>query len=161
MHSAFNVGHTISNFCVGGFLASGWVSAKTMLSWGVVTWSLFTLLTPIAAAMRWLPPLVLVRALMGLGEGVAFPTVQAIIKGWVPTDKRSRSLSLVFSGHQIGSILSLLVSPFIIGTTGSASLFYIYGALGFAWLWFWCVGEIKRAGDIVALCGHALRLSKT
>ena len=39
-----------------------------------------------------------VMALMGLGEGVAFPTIQAIIKGWVPADKRSRSLSLVFSG---------------------------------------------------------------
>ena len=97
--SAFNFGHTLSNFFVGGYLASGAVSPKTMLNWGAITWSLFTLLTPVAAAMRWLPPLVLVRALMGLGEGVAFPTIQAIIKNWVPPERRSRSLSLVFSGE--------------------------------------------------------------
>ena len=41
------------------------------------------------------------------------------------------------SGHQIGSILSLLISPFIIGSFSTASLFYIYGALGFAWLSLW------------------------
>lgn len=45
-----------------------------------------------AAATRWMPLLLFVRAVMGLGEGVAFPTMQAIIKGWVPADKRSRSL---------------------------------------------------------------------
>ncbi|GAX78186.1 hypothetical protein CEUSTIGMA_g5628.t1 [Chlamydomonas eustigma] len=135
--SAFNVGHMISNFMVGGYLASGWISSKTMLSWGVITWSLFTLLTPVAAGLRWLPLLILVRALMGLGEGVAFPTIQAIIKAWVPSHKRSRSLSLVFSGHQIGSIVSLLVSPSIIAATGTTALFYLYGALGFLWLSFW------------------------
>ena len=72
-----------------------------------------------------------------LGEGVAFPTMQAIIKGWVPPDKRSRSLSLIYSGHQIGSILSLLVSPFIIQGAGISALFYAYGALGFIWLSVW------------------------
>jgi len=35
---------------------------------------------------------------MGLGEGVAFPTIQAIIKAWAPQERRSRSLSLVYSG---------------------------------------------------------------
>ena len=98
MHSAFNAGHTISNFFVGGYIASGAVSPKAMLNWGVVVWSLFTLLTPLAAALKWLAPLLLVRALMGLGEGVAFPTIQAIIKAWAPQDRRSRALSLVFSG---------------------------------------------------------------
>jgi len=74
---------------------------------------------------------------MGLGEGVAFPTMQAIMKGWVPVDKRSRSLSLIYSGHQIGSILSLLMSPFIISTLDVSTLFYFYGALGFLWLSVW------------------------
>jgi MFS family permease len=49
---------------------------QDVLSLGVVVWSLFTLLTPWAAATRQLPVLLLVRALMGLGEGVAFPTMQ-------------------------------------------------------------------------------------
>lgn len=41
------------------------------------------------------------------------------------------------AGHQIGSILSLLASPIIIAATGTTSLFYFYGALGFVWLAIW------------------------
>ncbi len=39
---------------------------------------------------------------------------QVIIKGWVPQDKRNRSLSMIYSGHQIGSILALLISPLLL-----------------------------------------------
>ena len=72
--SAFNVGHMVTNL-YGGFLAAT-MSPKTVLTWGVAVWSLFTLLTPLAADLRWLPGLLLVRGVMGLGEGVAFPTMQ-------------------------------------------------------------------------------------
>ncbi len=50
------------------------ISPKLVLSAGVVVWSLFTVLTPPAA--RYLPLLYLVRIMMGLGEGVAYPTLQ-------------------------------------------------------------------------------------
>jgi hypothetical protein len=43
-------------------------------------WSLFTLLTPWAAAIEYLPLLLGVRALMGLGEGVAFPIIQVSVQ---------------------------------------------------------------------------------
>lgn len=98
LRSAFNWGHTITNL-YGGYLAAT-MSPKKVLAAGVVVWSLFTALTPPAAATRWLPLLLFVRAVMGLGEGVAFPTMQAIMKGWVPQDKRSRSLSLIYSGER-------------------------------------------------------------
>ncbi|KAG2445616.1 hypothetical protein HXX76_000226 [Chlamydomonas incerta] len=132
--SAFNLGHTITNF-YGGYLASAY-SPKLVLSLGVVVWSAFTLLTPPAAALG-LWPLFVVRACMGLGEGVAYPTMQAIIKGWVPRERRSRSLSLMYSGHQIGSILSLLWSPLIIASSGVDLMFYLYGLSGFVWIAFW------------------------
>ncbi|KAL6765531.1 major facilitator superfamily domain-containing protein [Haematococcus lacustris] len=133
--SSFNWGHMITNV-VGGYAAAV-TSPKHVLSVGVVVWSIFTVLTPGAAATRNLPLLLLVRAAMGLGEGVAFPTMQAIIKGWVPADKRSRALSLLFSGHQIGSICSLLISPPLIQHGGLPLLFCVYGSLGFLWLAFW------------------------
>lgn len=63
--------------------------------------------------------------------------MQALVKGWVPPDRRTRSLSLIYSGHQIGSILSLLASPLIIASTGVNAMFYLYGALGFVWLSAW------------------------
>lgn len=54
----------------GGYLAAT-LPAKHVLSFGVVTWSLFTLLTPPAAATRALPVLLAARLVMGLGEGVS------------------------------------------------------------------------------------------
>jgi ACS family sodium-dependent inorganic phosphate cotransporter len=126
----------ISNLLCGSLLTAGF-SAKDVLNGGVVIWSLFTLLTPLAAAAEWLPILMLTRALMGLGEGVAFPCFQNLMKSWIPAENRSRSLSLIYSGHQIGSVLSALLSPLIIKSTGVASLFYVYGLLGFVWLMVW------------------------
>lgn len=64
---AFNIGHTVTNF-YGGYLAAT-LSPKLVLSVGVVVWSAFTVLTPITTA--WLPALLVVRACMGLGEGVS------------------------------------------------------------------------------------------
>ncbi|GIL70600.1 hypothetical protein Vretimale_3718 [Volvox reticuliferus] len=138
--SAFNLGHTLTNF-YGGVLAATY-SPKLVLSIGVIVWSAFTLLTPPAAVMG-LVPLFVVRACMGLGEGVAYPTMQAIIKGWVPLERRSRSLSLMYSGHQVGSIVSLLWSPIIIASAGVDVMFYVYGAMGFIWLAIWepCISQ--------------------
>lgn len=69
-----------------------------MLGFGVLIWSGFTVLTPLAAATGQLWILLLVRAVMGVGEGVAFPCVQVLVKTWVPADRRARSLSLIYSG---------------------------------------------------------------
>lgn len=63
--------------------------------------------------------------------------MQAVVKGWVPADKRSRALTLIYSGHQLGSILSLLVSPLLITGLGWPWVFYAYGLLGFVWLAGW------------------------
>jgi ACS family sodium-dependent inorganic phosphate cotransporter len=72
--SAFNWGHTVTNV-LGGWAAAV-ASPKLVLSCGVVVWSAFTILTPGAAATRSLPLLMVVRCCMGLGEGVAFPSMQ-------------------------------------------------------------------------------------
>ncbi len=51
---------------------------KGVLAAGVTVWSLFTLTTPFAAAAG-LPILIVNRVAMGLGEGVAFPAVHALV----------------------------------------------------------------------------------
>ena len=59
-----------------------------------------------------MPVLLTNRALMGAGEGVTFPSVQNLVKGWVPPDARTRALSFVYSGVAIGSWCSfVVVSP--------------------------------------------------
>jgi MFS transporter, ACS family, solute carrier family 17 (sodium-dependent inorganic phosphate cotransporter), other len=82
---------------IGGYLSTT-LGGKGVLGNGVVVWSMFTMLTPPAAATGSLPTLLATRLAMGCGEGVTFPCVQNLIKGWSPSDTRSRCLSLVYSG---------------------------------------------------------------
>lgn len=132
--SAFFAGYMITNLC-GGFLATRY-SAKTVLASGVVLWSLFTIATPQAASTN-LGQLMLARAMMGVGEGVTYPSIQNLVRKWVPDSKRSRALAFIYSGHQLGTIGSYLLCPLLISQLGWESVFWIFGSLGFVWLMGW------------------------
>lgn len=134
VNSAFYVGYTITNL-LGGYLATK-LGAKRVLGSGVVFWSVFTMLTPLASGIT-LPLLYATRAAVGMGEGVTFPSVQNMVKGWVPADKRSRALTLIYAGGQLGTILALLTAPAIIHSLGWQAVFVLYGALGLFWMLAW------------------------
>ncbi len=72
-----------------GGLAARRYGGRVVLLTGVGLWSLFTLLTPVAAASG-MAPLILCRVLMGLGEGVTMPSVHALIGEWLPPEVRYR-----------------------------------------------------------------------
>ncbi|KAF8071161.1 PHT4 [Scenedesmus sp. PABB004] len=134
INSAFYIGYTLTNL-VGGYLASS-LSAKGVLGAGVVVWSAFTISTP-AAAGAGLPLLLANRAMMGAGEGVTFPCVQNIVKFWCPPDVRTRALTLIYSGGQLGTIVALVTAPLIINAFGWPAVFEIFGSLGLVWIVFW------------------------
>lgn len=142
INSAFYAGYTITNL-VGGYLAAT-MGSKRVLGAGVVVWSSFTMLTPVAAATQYLPLLMGTRFMMGCGEGTAYPCVQSVVKGWVPPDSRSRALTLVYSGGQLGTILALLTAPIIIEHLGWPAVFVVYGSLGLVWMALWqpLVGDV-------------------
>ena len=54
---------------------------KKVLGFGVVWWSVATALTPLAAGLG-LAPLLLARACMGVGEGVAMPAMNNLLSRW-------------------------------------------------------------------------------
>ena len=54
---------------------------KKVLGFGVVWWSAATVLTPLAAGLG-LAPLLLARACMGVGEGVAMPAMNNLLSRW-------------------------------------------------------------------------------
>lgn len=107
-----------------------------MLGLGVVWWSAATALTP-AAAQAGLLPLLAARALMGLGEGIAMPAMNAMLSKWVPLKERSRSLAFVYSGMFMGSIAGLSLSPLLIAAHGWPCVFVIFGSLGLLWGGLW------------------------
>lgn len=134
IQSSFFWGYLLTQIA-GGIWADK-VGGKTVLGFGVIWWSMATALTPVAAKLG-LPFLLVVRAFMGIGEGVAMPAMNNILSKWVPVSERSRSLALVYSGMYLGSVTGLAFSPFLIHKFGWPSVFYSFGSLGTVWFATW------------------------
>ncbi|KAL5201545.1 hypothetical protein ABZP36_035899 [Zizania latifolia] len=134
IQSSFFWGYLLTQI-LGGIWADRF-GGKTVLGFGVVWWSIATILTPIAAKIG-LPCLLVMRAFMGIGEGVAMPAMNNILSKWVPVSERSRSLSLVYSGMYLGSVTGLAFSPLLISKFGWPSVFYAFGSLGSIWIALW------------------------
>ena len=132
--SSFFYGY-LATQVLGGWLADRY-GGKIVLGLGVLWWSIFTLLTPPAAAVS-LTVLFIARVGMGLGEGVAFPAVHNLYARWVPVHERARSVALTTSGIPLGTVGALLLTPAIVLTWGWQAVFYCFGMLGFLWFVGW------------------------
>ncbi|GBM03560.1 Sialin [Araneus ventricosus] len=131
---SFFYGYVITQI-PGGVFAEKY-GAKWLFGIGVFITSVFTLLTPYAAFWGvW--PLVIVRAIEGLGEGVTFPAMNALIGRWAPKNERSSMSAIVYNGSSVGNVLSFALSGIISDTLGWPSVFYIFGILGIVWTFFW------------------------
>ncbi|GMP43505.1 hypothetical protein CsSME_00012839 [Camellia sinensis var. sinensis] len=134
IQSSFFWGYLLTQI-VGGIWADK-IGGKLVLGFGVIWWSVATVLTPIAARVG-LPFLLVMRAFMGIGEGVAMPAMNNILSKWIPVSERSRSLAFVYSGMYLGSVTGLAFSPILIHKFGWASVFYSFGSLGSIWFALW------------------------
>jgi MFS family permease len=119
----------------GGLLAMKF-GGKRLLLFAVLATSLLTLLTPLAA--RWgKRPVVALRVVEGLCEGVSFPAMHAQWQKWTPKVERTRMPAIGYSGAYAGTIVVLPAAGLITSTLGWPYLFYICGGLGVLWSVVW------------------------
>lgn len=117
--SSFFWGYVITHI-PGGMLAEKF-GGKYVLSLGILSTAIFTLLTPLA--IDWgefeileklsffpilsiyflggAPVLIALRTLEGFGEGTTYPALTALLAMWTPLSERSKLGSLVFGGGQV------------------------------------------------------------
>ncbi len=153
-YNAAATGLVLSSFFwgyIGPQMLGGWLAdrfgGKRVLSVGVLLWSVGTLLTPAAADISF-GALLLMRAVLGLGESVHFPAVHSLAARWTVESERSRAISLYVSGVSFGTAVALIASPVIVLSMGWPAVFYISGILGVIWLLVWLV----KAADVPAQC---------
>ena len=153
--SAFFVGY-ISFLIVGGWLATRF-GGKRVLGVAVLTWSVFTLLTPLAASQS-LPLLIAVRIAMGIGEAAIFPATYELFGRWVPASERTHAIAALFSGISIGTVAGLIATGWITARYGWALSFYAFGILGLAWVvgWFLSVSNDHAADSRLTSSERAL-----
>ena len=142
IQSAFLWGYTATQFA-GGRLADR-LGGRAVLAVGIAFFSLAqagtaaALQSPSLAASRLtLPALLLARACVGLGEGVALPSVTALITAHVPPGARASALGGAFAGFPAGNMAGLLISPLLLASIGWGGLFYVAGGAGVPLLAAW------------------------
>lgn len=140
----FSSNFTDFGLSIGGMIASR-IGGKWVFGIGMLVTAVFSLVTPWAANMG-LHYLVAVRILQGLGEGVTNPSMHALLAQWVPPLERSILGAFVYAGTQIGTVIALPVSGWLLDneegnmfTSGWPSVFYLFGILGIVWFVFWAL----------------------
>ncbi|PRD24828.1 UNVERIFIED_CONTAM: Picot [Trichonephila clavipes] len=134
---SFYFGYVVTQ--IPGGVAAEKYGAKWLFGFGILLTSVFSLLTPVSA--RWnVWALIIARAIEGLGEGVTFPAMHALIGRWAPKQERCLLSTIIYNGCAIGTVVSLAVSGALCDIEfigGWPSTFYVFGVLGCLWFLLW------------------------
>ncbi len=132
--SSFFLGYLIMQV-LGGILSNRFGGRNVFLI-AVLLWSIFTVLTPLAAYISF-SVLIFARFMLGLGEGAAIPASYNLVQNWMPIEERSRSISMFSVASGIGTVFALLTTGILIEMYGWAFVFYLFGGIGVLWSYFW------------------------
>lgn len=116
----------------GGRIGDFW--PKLVAGWGAVWWSVFTALT----AFGVIPLLMIViRALVGIGEGPFAPATTGLLGRWLPLHERGRAISLNIGASQLGPAIFSPIAALLLSRTGWQSVFWVFGVIGLLWAAAW------------------------
>ena len=154
---SFYFGYMIT-MILGGYLADKY-GGKKVLGYGLLIWPLFTIITPFFAysGLWWL---ILIRVLMGLGEGITFPSWHSIYARWIPFNERTRAVAFTNSGIAAGTVFGYVVSAAIISNYSWEWVFYSFGVLGVFWYFFWSKSVTSYPEDNKNLSQDELQIIK-
>jgi ACS family glucarate transporter-like MFS transporter len=119
-------------------IPTGWwadqIGSRRVLTRIVLWWSVFTGLTGVA----WnFPSLLALRALFGVGEAGAWPTVARALSRWFPARERGTAQGIFFMGAHLGGGLTPLLVALIANRLGWRATFPTLSVLGFIWAACW------------------------
>ncbi|NCW10769.1 MAG: MFS transporter [Proteobacteria bacterium] len=156
--SIFYIGYVLT-MILGGILADKY-GGKTVLGVGVLLWSIFTMLTPFFAYNGFLA-LLFIRVLIGLGEGITFPSWHSLYARWIPFNERTRSIAITNSGISAGTIFGYVATALIIASYSWEWVFYSFGMLGLIWFIFWHKNFTSDPQDHKHISSKELELIKS
>jgi len=124
--SAFFLGYAAMQI-PGGMLADK-IGARSSITLGVASWSIFSLLTGAASSLA---NLIWVRILFGLGEGIHPPAAFKALSAWFPPRERSRANGLVMSSNTLGPMIAPILFASLMTAFGWRRAFYLVSIPGF------------------------------
>ncbi|KAI6234073.1 Transporter, major facilitator family protein [Aphelenchoides fujianensis] len=117
---------------VSGALADHF-SAKRLAIAALLFYSVLSLASPLAAIHLGYYGFLVIRFLMGMSEGFMFPCITKVVSHWTPPAERATGAALYSSGHQLSSVVSVLISARLCAVEfmgGYPLIFYFFGVTG-------------------------------
>jgi MFS family permease len=127
-------------------LAGGWISDRFGVRWVLALCVLgVCLVTALTGAVVGLSSLIAVRAALGLGEGIAFPTATRALASWLPKERWGFAQGITHSAARFGNALAppLIVSIMLYSSWRWS--FYGVGLLGLLWVMIWLLTTRRAA----------------
>lgn len=129
---AFTAAYAIGLLLLGRFV--DWVGTKIGYSVAVIIWSVAGMLHAVAKSVWGFS---FARIGLGIGEAGNFPAAMKAVSEWFPQKERALATGIFNAGTSVGVVLALILCPYILSAYGWREVFWITGALGFAWLALW------------------------
>ena len=129
--SAFSLAYLIFEV-PGGWLGDR-IGPRAVITRIVVWWSAFTMATGLAAGF-W--SMASVRFMFGVGEAGCFPNLTKAFSNWFRGEDRTRAQSLMWLAARWGGALAPLLVVTALDVMSWRQSFYVFGAVGFVWAWF-------------------------
>ncbi|XP_064600100.1 sialin-like [Liolophura sinensis] len=123
----------------GGWLATKF-GGKCVFALSMLISGAATLATPIAAQSGHIWLLLVMRIIIGLGTGTAFPAMHAMWGHWAPVLERSKLTAMTYAGAQLGNVITFPSAGLLCqyGFAGGwPSIFYVLGGLSIIWALAW------------------------
>jgi ACS family hexuronate transporter-like MFS transporter len=129
---AFSVVYGIMNPVFGSFL--DYIGLRRGMAIAVLIW---TVASMSHAGLNGLIGFALARALLGFGEGAAFPGALRTAAEALPVNRQSRGMALGYSGASLGALITPPIIIPIAQRYGWRFAFLLTGFLGLLWLVLW------------------------
>ncbi|PNF28216.1 Sialin [Cryptotermes secundus] len=115
------------------------IGGHRVFGYSMLSASVLTLLTPVAARLDYTAVVVL-RVLLGLMLGATWPAIHPMTARWIPPTERSKFMSNMMASS-LGAAITMPVCGFLIASLGWESVFYVTGVVGLVWsiAWFFLV----------------------
>jgi MFS transporter, ACS family, hexuronate transporter len=128
----FSASYALGFVIFGNFIDR--IGTKLGYSISIIVWSIAAMAH---AAVRGTMGFMVVRGVLGLGEGGNFPAAVKAVAEWFPKKERALATGIFNAGTSIGAVVAPIMVPWILGVYGWQEAFLITGAVGFVWLLFW------------------------
>jgi MFS transporter, ACS family, hexuronate transporter len=97
-------------------------------------WSVACMLHGFARGFLWL---LVMRCLLGIGEGGAFPAASRVVSEWLSPNERSMGMGIINAGTAVGSVLAPPLIGVVILLSGWRAVFFVAGGIGLLWVVWW------------------------